>query len=707
MVSNEINESFRILVIDDNVAIHEDFRKILTKAAGLAESGIREMEAVLFGSKSGVSAYAFEIDCAAQGKEGLEMVRQAESSGNPYALAFVDGRMPPGWDGIETIGHLWRACPDLQVVLCTAYSDHSWHEIRRVLGDSDSFLILKKPFENVEVLQLAHALTRKWDLTRKVRNRIENLDETVRKRTEEKERTRVLLEAALEHSPAGVIVLDAKDGEIRWTNPAALRICAPASLLSSRCEIAPRSEDWRVFRADGTPYPDGKQPLMRAVANGETIQDEEIVLRDSQGREKWISSNAGPIRDSNGNIVAGILVYQDITERKRAEKEREQLQIQLHHAQKLESVGLLAGGIAHDFNNMLCVILGSAEIGLMQVGPNEWIYRVLKNIQDAAIRSKNLTQRLLAFARKQMVEPRVLNLNHKVEGMIEMLGKLIGEDIELLWKPEPAVWPVEIDPSQVDHIVVNLCVNARDAIAGVGKIAIETKNVFCDDSYCSVHAGFVPGHYAMLSISDDGVGIPKENLGNIFEPFFTTKDPSRGSGLGLATVYGIVRQNNGFVNVYSEPGQGTTFRIYYPKFQGNGADSAVDAIVGNCKAKGETVLLVEDEEKVLAVAESILEELGYTVLTARTPGEAFRQVLSCGREIQLLVTDVIMPEMNGRELAEKIIRLYPKMKTLFMSGYTAEIISRRGVLRDGVQLLQKPFTFMELAGKVRGVLDGK
>ncbi len=705
MTDKENNTVYRILVIDDNMAIHEDFRKILTAPAS-SGGDLEEMEAALFGTEiRNDEGPGFAIDCASQGKEGLEMVRRALAEGRPYALAFVDGRMPPGWDGIETIGRLWQASPDLQIVLCTAYSDYSWSEIRRKLGDSDSMLILKKPFDNVEVLQLAHALTRKWELTRQVRDQIENLDGLVAKRTREKERTRALLEAALEHSPAGIVIVDVPCEQILWANPAASCICNPACLFSSPMAGDDSPRDWQAFRMDGTPFHIGEGFFDKSASAGATVKDEEIVLRDASGRETWISLNAGPVADEDDTIIAGILVFQDITGRKRSENEKEKLKDQLGQARKMESVGLLAGGIAHDFNNMLAVILGQTEIAAERTDSPESTLRSLKEIQKAAERSRDLTKQLLAFARKQTVVPRVLDLNAQVEGTIAMMKRLIGENIRLWWKPQNSLWPVRIDPSQVDQIMANLCINARDAIESVGKLNIETKNVFFDDSYCALRNEFQRGHYVMLAVIDDGCGIAKEDMEHIFEPFFTTKEVGKGTGMGLATVYGIVKQNNGIVDVESEPGKGAAFRIYLPRFEGGEKADAPEEDRTPKEGLGETVLVVEDETSLLEMSQEMLEQLGYFVLAARAPEDAIRQADESGREINLLITDVVMPQMNGRELADKLIASHPNVKVLFMSGYPADVIGNHGVVEEGVSFIQKPFSFKDFAEKIRAALD--
>ena len=286
-----------------------------------------------------------------------------------------------------------------------------------------------------------------------------------------------------------------------------------------------------------------------------------------------------------------------------------------------------------------------------------------------------------------------------------MLRRLIGEDIDLAWLPGAEVWPVKIDPGQVDQILANLCVNARDAISDVGKITIETGKAIFDDAYCADHAGFVPGEFVLLAVSDDGSGMTPETLDKIFEPFFTTKDVNKGTGLGLATVYGIVKQNNGFINVYSEPEKGTTFRIYLPRHETEAKQIRKKAPAAPDARGSETILLVEDEPAILKMTTKMLELLGYTVLGASTPGEAIRLAREHSGEIHLLMTDVVMPEMNGRDLARNLLALYPNLKRLFMSGYTANVIAHHGVLDEGVHFIQKPFARQELASKVRKALS--
>ena len=397
-------------------------------------------------------------------------------------------------------------------------------------------------------------------------------------------------------------------------------------------------------------------------------------------------------------------LFEDITESKRAEEERAKLEQQLHQVQKMESVGQLAGGVAHDFNNMLAVILGHTEMALEQVDPASPLHEDLEVVRMAGRRSADLTRQLLAFARRQTVAPKVLDLNEVVTGILAMLGRLIGEDIRLGWQPAAGLWPLKVDPSQIDQLLTNLCVNARDAIKGVGRLTIETANVTLDLDYCAAHLGAVPGDYVRLAVSDDGCGMDQETQQHLFEPFFTTKERGKGTGLGLATVYGVVKQNHGYINVYSEPGHGTTFTIYLPRHQGTSVPVRTDGAAEPSLGGRETLLLVEDEAAILRMTKTMLERLGYVVLSAGTPGAAIRLAEQHAGEIHLLVTDVIMPEMNGRDLARNLLTRYPGMKRLFMSGYTADVIASHGVLDEGVNFIQKPFSKGDLSAKVREAL---
>lgn len=402
-----------------------------------------------------------------------------------------------------------------------------------------------------------------------------------------------------------------------------------------------------------------------------------------------------------------VAAVRDITERKRAKEEKTKLEAQLQQAQKMESVGRLAGGVAHDFNNLLVVILGFAEMAIMKLDPAHPLHVNLMQIRKAAERAADLTRQLLAFARKQTIVPKVLDMNETVAGMINMLQRLIGEDIHLTWHPAGGLWNVYADPSQIDQILANLCVNARDAIADVGEIAIETGNTTFDEDQSSHYDGFMPGEYVRLAVSDNGCGMDKETLSQIFEPFFTTKVMGKGTGLGLSTVYGTVKQNGGFIDVQSNPEIGTTFTIYLPRHVDKAEQARMEGMVRPTLSGQETILLVEDELAVLELTTMMLNTLGYTVLAANTPSEAISMARENLSEIHLLITDVIMSEMNGRDLNKTLHSFYPHLKCLFMSGYTADIIAHHGVLDESVNFIQKPFSLNDLAGKVREMLDSK
>ena len=433
------------------------------------------------------------------------------------------------------------------------------------------------------------------------------------------------------------------------------------------------------------------------------VKDFETTFRTKSGEIRNVSLSVEVIDLTGQQYILGLT--HDITEHKRAKEEQEKLEAQLFQAQKMESVGRLAGGVAHDFNNMLSVIIGRAEMAIDQVGRTDPLFEDLQEILKAGQRSADLTRQLLAFARKQTAIPTILDLNDTISGILKMLRRLIGEDIDLHWVPGPDVWKVKIDPSQVDQILANLIVNARDAISGVGAITMRTENVVIDDSIRTDHLEFIPGDYVKLTVRDTGEGMSQEVRENIFEPFFTTKELGKGTGLGLSTVYGIVKQNDGSIYVASELGKGTTFKIYLPRFEAEIAQVASEEVAGKRPTGTETILLVEDDEAILNLSNMILEKLGYTVLAAHSPVHAIHLVEEHPGELHLLITDVVMPEMNGRALAEQLGAIRPNLKCLYMSGYTADVIAHQGILDEGVNFIQKPFGSDDLASKVRQVLD--
>jgi len=419
---------------------------------------------------------------------------------------------------------------------------------------------------------------------------------------------------------------------------------------------------------------------------------------DSRGQKKiFRNTMSGVVVDGHWIRTWGIT--RDVTERVHLEE-------QLRNARQLEAIGRLAGGIAHDFNNILSVIMGHGELLLAESGDDERARVGLEQIRRAADRAASLTQQLLAFSRKQVLQPKVLDLNDVVAEMQKMLARVIGEDIELIASLHPSLFPVKADPGQVEQVVMNLAVNARDAMPHGGKLRMETSNV-------EIVAGqardleLVPGQYVMLRVVDSGHGIDAATLAHVFEPFFTTKPMGKGTGLGLATVYGIVKQSGGSIQVESEVGRGTEFRVHFPAAHGS-TSKRLDAVAGENVARGtETVLIAEDEPDLRELTRIFLEGYGYTVLTAASAEQAIQTADAFAERIHLLLTDVIMPGMSGRQLAESILRKRPQTMIMYMTGYTDDMVVQHKVLEPGVQLLQKPFTKFDLARKVRSTLDGK
>ena len=493
--------------------------------------------------------------------------------------------------------------------------------------------------------------------------------------------------AAIEQTGETIVITD-PEGVVEYVNPAFERIsgytCAEA--IGKKPSIFKSGEHDAAFYSE----------LWQTISSG-SIWRGRFVNRRKDGSLYDEDAVISPVRDTAGRIINYVAVKRDITESLK-------LEAQLQQAQKMESVGRLAGGVAHDFNNMLSVILGYTQLTLEKTDPADSRYKDLQEVHAAATRSATITRQLLAFARKQTIAPQVLDLNTTVEGMLSMLRRLIGEDINLIWKPGTSHLSIKMDPSQIDQILANLCVNARDAITGVGNVTIESAMVSLDVSYCMYHAGAAPGKYVLLAVGDDGCGIDKQILDKIFEPFFTTKDIGKGTGLGLATVYGIVKQNNGFITVYSEPNRGTTFKIYLPRYIEKKIEGVKEVETTVQPGHGEVILVVEDEIAILRLTSRILKGLGYNVLTAGTPKQALGLVKGRKGGIDLLITDVIMPEMNGRDLADLLLSLYPKLMCLFMSGYPASVIANQKVLAEDINFIQKPFSAKELGDKVGEIL---
>jgi signal transduction histidine kinase/DNA-binding response OmpR family regulator len=633
----------RVLIAEDDPAHAEAIRREMGKAGG-----------------------AFEIRVAGTLREFRELV-----AGDPPDMALMDLNLPDG-RAIEVLTSPPVSGP-FPVLIMTSYGSEQAAVEAMKAGALDYFV--KSPDSFSDLPRILGRAEREWRLLQSNRRAERDLEESEAK-----------MRSILDNIGIGV------------------------SLISRKMEILELNRRMRAWfptiESDQRPicYQAFNDPPREAACDYcptcRTLRDGLVHEATTQTPQAGVVRNyriiSSPIFNAAGEVSAAIEMVEDITERL-------SLESQLRQAQKMEAVGRLAGGVAHDFNNMLGVILGYTDLALRRLNAQEPLYQDLQEVHNAARRSADLTRQLLAFSRKQIVTPRVINLNEAVTLQQKMLGRLIGEDIDLKFIPGPDLWNIQLDPSQVDQVLANLAVNARDAIAGVGSITIETANVTLDESYIQRHRYATPGDYVLLAVSDSGRGMNGEILERIFEPFFTTKAEGQGTGLGLSTVYGIVKQNEGTIQAYSEPGRGTTLKIYFPRFSGEA--SPLEPVKEMPLAGSETVLIVEDEPQILLLAKRILEHYGYITIGAGSPGEALLLLEKHRGPLDLLLTDVIMPAMTGPDLKARVEALHPGIKTVFMSGYTAEVIAQRGLLDEGRAFVQKPFTVEGLMRKVRGVLD--
>jgi two-component system, NtrC family, sensor kinase len=574
----------RILVVDDNPAIHDDFRKVLG-AAREPQADLMSAEAALFGETvAPVISASFDIESAYQGQDALTKVQESLACGKPYAMAFVDVRMPPGWDGIETVQRIWQVYPELQVVICTAYSDYSWEEMIRKLGSSDNLVILKKPFDNVEVLQLACAFSHKWELNRRANLKRDQLEQMVAQRT----------------------------AELKQAN----------------------------------------QDLRR--------ENQERLLAERQ----------------------------------------------LRHAQKMEAVGQLAAGVAHDFNNILTVIHGHSSMLLMRLGDQGAHAKSLTEIRHSAERAANVVRQLLMFSRKQILQFRNVELGDVIRSVSGMLRQLVGEHISLLTDCDKGLPPVFADRGMIEQVTVNLTLNARDAMPRGGQIKLACRQVMLDESVVNPDSDARPGQFVCFTVSDTGCGIDAEGLTHLFEPFYTTKEAGKGTGLGLATVFGIVKQHQGWIEVKSQVNVGSTFSLYFPASSQN-CQKPPELPDANPQRKGtETILFAEDEPSLREMVEEVLRLQGYRVLTAASGPAALEVWHRKEQPIDLLLTDMVMPGgMMGTDVAAELRRANPGLRVIYTTGYSPGVAGTRYSLEEGVNFLPKPYSPNKLAEIIRKCLD--
>jgi two-component system, cell cycle sensor histidine kinase and response regulator CckA len=708
---NEISDirNNRILVVDDNPAIHEDIRKILRGPSEVNEA-LADAKALLFEESLKADGKAdFEIDSAFQGEEGLRKVKEAFAAGRPYALAFVDVRMPPGWDGVETITRIWRDYPELQVVICTAYSDYTWEEMIRQIGKSDSLLILKKPFDNIEVLQLAHALTEKWALNHQVKCRLNDLDQLVVQRTTELRQANEKLKAEIAERMQ--IEKSLRLSEERFSKafkaspiPLAIQSLLQETLVDvnqgfqqitgyNRAELIGHTPEELKFWGET----DGGRAILQKLHEEMSVRNMPCRLRTKTGEWREVLVSVEPFELDEQPFL--LIIAQDISEQIRLENE-------LRHSQKMEAVGQLAAGVAHDFNNILTVVQGYTALLLDTKPPDSKDRKPLQNIAAAADRATKLVRQLLTFSRKQIMQFRPMNVRETLARMAEMLPRLLGEHITVLISTPVDLPGINADAGMIEQMLLNLAVNARDAMPDGGRLSLTAGETEISPAVARQTHEARPGRFVCLNVSDTGCGIPPEFLPRIFEPFFTTKGVGKGTGLGLATVYGIVKQHHGWIEVQSQPGQGCTFRVFIPAHEKPAETPPPPAALEPTVGGSETILVAEDEEAVRDFVVQVLKSRGYTVLSAESGVRALEQWSEHQHEIDLLLTDLVMPGgISGHDLAQRLLREAPKLKVIYTSGYSPGLAGKDLALLDRRNFLAKPHGPSRLLRAVREILD--
>ncbi len=668
---------------------------------------VDDVEENLFILESLLEYSGYEVSSANNGEEALKILRSSS-----FDLIISDILMPI-MDGYQLLREIKSdsSLKEIFFIYYTAtYTSPKDAEFGRALG-ADQFLL--KPAEPEDILKAIESLTRSVDGKKKnagvpslenegvlklynerLINKLEKKMIDLKNEVEEREKTEIELKASESKYRSLVESLPQK---VFLKNTDSIFIACNANFA---VELG-ISEEEVAGKNDYDFYP--KEVAQKYIAEDKRVLlskkteefEEETVVN---GGTSWSNTVKSPVLDENGNVTGILGIFWDITERKN-------LEIQLVQSQKMESVGRLAGGIAHDFNNILTAIIGTAELAAISIDEKDPFHDDFKEILKSGLRASDLTRQLLAFSRKQKLEPKVLYLNTLITNLHKMLLRIIEENIDLKLFLSEDLWKVKVDPGQVEQVIVNLVVNARDSMPDGGNLVIETQNITLEKDYTKMHNDIIAGDYAMLSISDSGCGMSKEVLTRVFDPFYTTKTEGEGTGLGLSTVYGIVKQSNGFIWVYSEEGEGSTFKIYLPMVKELSDDIEIREKITEAPRGNETVLIVEDEDAVRQLTSRILRRQGYKVIEADSGGTALVLCQKMDRAVDLAITDVIMPHMNGVEFVELLREKWPDSKVMFMSGYTENALIQNKLLGPDIPYLQKPFRPIEISLKVREVLD--
>ncbi|HEX3718126.1 MAG TPA: response regulator [Verrucomicrobiae bacterium] len=681
-------QSPRILVIDDNQGIHADFRKILFPDR---RGKLNDIEKDLFGVPCETAQpLTFEMDSAFQGEEALARVEAALREGRPYCLAFVDVRMPPGWDGVETVTRLWEVAPELQIVLCTAYSDYSWSQMTARLNYSDRLVVLKKPFDTIEVLQLATAMSTKWRLEQRT---AKALSETRQRYVKETKQAEDLIreQAALLDLASDAILVRDLSGNVSFWNKAAERlygysatdaIGAPlAALLKHEMEVLAATES---------------QLLAYGEWNGE------LRKRTREGAEVIVNSRWTLLRDDQNRPHSVLIIDTDITEKKK-------LEAQFLRAQRIESIGTLATGMAHDLNNILAPILMSAGFLRWNLREEER-EKAIGRIELSVKRGAEIIQQVLTFGRGIDGERVAVNPGSVVDEISRIISQTFPKNINVEVDNQPGLWSIIGDPTQIHQVLLNLSVNARDAMLNGGTLSVRARNLSLTEPLPALPTPAPAGRYVLFEVSDTGCGIAPADRERIFDPFFTTKEIGKGTGLGLSTALGIVKSHRGVVIVDSEPGRGATFRVYLPASSSAARKQPRQISRVHPPGCGESVLIVDDEPDVLAGMVALLERNNYHPLAARNGEEALALVASHQGPVDAVITDIAMPTMDGVALIRNLQGIKPGLKIIATSGQGTDM---NGSLRSqelkllGVSsFLAKPYGSDELLTALHQLLNG-